>query len=163
MTELKDLHLQDTVKAAVEYIVGDDGNFAYLRMCFNRLCEDWHADEFDPDDLSLDINEITLRIADEPWIKDIAALPDHERTWQMTERVVEEFIHKYWMMPKEEITTKNVADVLRVADPLSKRHIIAQRVVIESISKFRGIHTCEELKRLDRLMDDLATNPRLER
>jgi len=159
MIKVKDLHMQQTAKAAVEYIESG-GGLDDLRKHFNHLCEDWHADEFNPDELSLDVNEIARHINDEPWIKDIAAMPAHERTWQMNVRVVEEFIAKYWVLSKEEITTQMVADVLRVADPLSRRHILAQRVVIECI---HDLHTEQELKRLDILMSELATNPRLEK
>lgn len=159
MIPVKDLHMQQTVKAAVEYI--ENGRcFADLREHFNQLCEDWHADEYDPDELSLDVNDIARHIKNEPWVKDIAAMPTHERTWQMNVRIVEEFIAKYWVLSKEEITTRMVADVLRVADPLSRRHILAQRVVIESI---RRLQTEEQLRRLDDLMDKLATNPILEK
>ena len=159
MTTAKDLHMQQTVKAAVEYVAGT-GDLADLRRHFNQLCKDWHADEFDPDELSLDVNDIARHIDDEPWIKDIAAMPAHERTWQMNVRVVEEFVAKYWTLPKEEITTKNVADVLRVGDPLSRRHILAQRVLIECI---HDLKTEAQLRRLDKIMDQLATNPRLEK
>lgn len=159
MIPVKDLHMQQTVKAAVEYI--ENGRyFTELAGSFNKLCDDWHANEYDPDELSLDVNEIARHINDEPWITDIAAMPAHERTWQMNVRVVEEFIAKYWVLSKEEITTQMVADVLRVADPLSRRHILAQRVVIECI---HDLHTEQELKRLDIMMSELATNPRLEK
>lgn len=159
MIKVKDLHMQQTVKAAVYYI--ENGRyFAELAGSFNQLCKDWHADEYDPDKLSLDVSDIACHIDDEPWIRNIAAIPAHERTWQMNERVVEEFIHKYWFIDKYEITTQNVADVLRVADPLSRRHILAQRVVIECI---HDLKTEEQLRQLDRLMDALATNPKLER
>ena len=157
MTTVKDLHMQETVKAAVKYIKSGEG-LADLRDRFNQLCKDWDADEYDPDDLSLSITGIDRMIAENPWIKNIAAMPACKRTSQMIERVVKEFIAKYWVfVNKEKITTRMVADALRVADPLSKRHIIAQRVVIESI---RELQTETELRRLDCLMDDLATNPR---
>lgn len=158
MIKVKDLRMQQTVKAAVEYIESG-GGLADLRMHFNKLCEDWHADEFYPDELSMDVGEIAIHISDEPWIKDLAVLPGHELSWQMTGRVVEDFICKYWSVAKEEVTSKNVKDVLRVADPLSRRHVVAQRVVIECI---HDLKTEGQLRRLDRLMDQLATNPRLE-
>ena len=158
MIKVKDLRMQDTVKAAVYYI--ENGRYlAELASSFNRLCKDWYADEFDPDKLSFDVSDIAMCIEDEPWIRDIAAMPAHERTWQMTERVVEEFIVKYFAMRKEDITSKMVADVLRVADPLSRRHILAQRVVIECI---HNIKTEDDLRHLDIVMGKLATNPRLE-
>ena len=159
MIKLKDLHMKLTVRAALEY-VGSGKGFAELRDRFNELCKDWYADEYDPDDLSLDVSDIARHIEDEPWIKDIAAMPVHKRTWQMNVRVVEEYIARYWAVKKEEITSKNVADVLLVADPLSRRHIMAQRVVIESI---HGIRNGAELHRLDDVMSAIATNPRLEK
>lgn len=158
MITVKDLHMQQTVKAAVDRIT-NAGSFMELRDRFNQLCEDWHANEYKPDELSLDINDIARHIDDEPWIKNIAAMPAHERTWQMNVRVVEEYIAKYWAIPEREITAQMVTDVLRVADPLSRRHILAQRVVIECI---HDLKTEDQLRRLDRLMDALATNPRLD-
>lgn len=155
MTELKDILMQDTVKAALEYI--ETGHVQRLRTNFNKLCKAWHADEFEPDELSLDVADIAKRIKEEPDIKHIAAVPAAERNSLQIEWVVEEFIHKYWLMPLEEITTKMVDDVLLVADPLSHRHIVAQRVVIESI---HALHTQQELHRLDKIMDDLAVNPK---
>ena len=157
MAELKDILMQDTVKAALEYI--ETGHVQRLRTNFNKLCKAWHADAFDPDELSLEISDIAKRIKEEPDIKHIAAVPAAERNSLQIEWVVEEFIHKYWLMPLEEITTKMVADVLLVADPLSRRHLTAQRVVIECI---HALHTEQELKRLDNIMSDLATNPRFE-
>ena len=156
MAELKEILMQDTVKAALEYI--ETGHVQRLRTNFNKLCKAWHADEFDPDELSLDVADIAKHIKDEPKIKDIAAMPAAERNSLMIEWVVEEFIHKYWLIPLEEITTKMVDDVLLVADPLSHRHIVAQRVVIESI---HALHTQQELHRLDKIMSDLAVNPKL--
>jgi hypothetical protein len=77
----------------------------------------------------------------------------------MNARVVEEFFLKCSVVRKEDITNEMIVDVLRVADPLSRRHILAQRIVIECI---HFLQTEDQLRRLDRLMDDLATNPRLE-
>lgn len=158
MIKVKDLHTQETVKAAVEYIKSGMG-FTDLRCCFNQLCKDWDADEYDPDLLSLSITGIDRMISEDPWIKDIAAMPAYKRTSQMTERVADEFIAKYWPLSKEKITSRMISDALRVADPLSRRHILAQRVVIECI---HALQTETELHRLDRLMDALATDPRLE-
>jgi hypothetical protein len=155
--------LKRTAKAAVEYLESREG-FDRLRKNFNQYCKFLYADVFNPDELSLEIDDITIYIDKEPWIKDIAAIPSFERNTQMIERVVEEFIHKYWLMEKEEITTKNVADVLLVADPLSRRHLLAQRVVIKSIGLLKTedkIRLLDELRFLDKIMDELATNPNL--
>ena len=158
MISVKDLHTQQTVKAAVWYITISD-DITELRDRFNSLCEEMGADEFDPDGLSFDIHELVENIQKEgSWIKNIAAKSEYKRTLQEIEYVVDEFICKYWPIKKEQVTTKMMADVLRVADPLSRRHIVAQRVVIESISE---LHSKEQLQKLDRIMDWLAMNPKL--
>lgn len=157
MAKLKEIQMQDCVKAAIEYL--ETGHTHRLRTNFNKLCKTWHADAFDPDELSLDIGDIAKRIKEEPKIKNIAAMPAAARSNQMIEWVVEEFIQRYWLIEKEEISSKMVADVLLVADPFSHRHILAQRVVIESIHLLK---TEEELRRLDKIMDELAINPRLD-
>ena len=159
MISVKELHMQQTVEAALAYLKGR-GSEGELSKRFNQLCKDWHADAYNPDDLSLDVDDIAMALEDEPWVCNIAAMPDSERTWQMNVRVVEEFIVKYFAMKKEEVTSKNVADVLLVADPLSRRHILAQRVVIECIN---DVQTKADLRFLDCIMGKLATNPLLEK
>lgn len=157
MITVKDLHMKQTVKAAVRYVIITD-DISDLRDRFNNLCEEMGADELDTDALEFDIHSLVENIQKEPWVKNIASLGAEKRTWTYIENVVENFICKYWQMNKEEVTTKMVADVLKVADPLSRRHIVAQRVVIESISE---LQTKEQLGKLDRIMDWLAMNPKL--
>ena len=158
MISVKDLHTQQTVNAAVRYITISD-DISDLRENFNSLCAEFGADEFDMDDLSFDIHELVENIQKEgSWIKNIAAKSEYKRTLQEIEYVVDEFICKYWWTKKEDVTAKHIADVLRVADTLSRRHIVAQRIVIESISK---LHSKEQLQKLDRIMDWLAMNPKL--
>jgi len=157
MITVKDLHMKQTVKAAVRYVIITD-DISDLRDRFNNLCEEMGADELDTDALEFDIHSLVENIQKEPWVKNIASLGAEKRTWTYIENVVENFICKYWLMNKEEVTTKMVADVLKVADPLSRRHIVAQRVVIESISE---LQTKEQLGKLDRIMDWLAMNPKL--
>lgn len=157
MITVTDLHMKQTVKAAVRYVIITD-DISDLRDRFNNLCEEMGADEFDTDALEFDIHSLVENIQKEPWVKNIASLGAEKRTWTYIENVVENFICKYWQMNKEEVTTKMVADVLKVADPLSRRHIVAQRVVIESISE---LQTKEQLGKLDRIMDWLAMNPKL--
>ena len=156
MITVKDLHMKQTVKAAVRYVIITD-DISDLRDRFNNLCEEMGADELDTDALEFDIHELVENIQKESsWIRNIATKSEYKRTWQDIDYVVDEFICKYWQMNKEEVTTKMVADVLKVADPQSRRHIVAQRVVIESISE---LQTKEQLGKLDRIMDWLAMNP----
>ena len=158
MITVKELHIQKTVKSAVEFVsVG--GDITELRDSFNSLCEEMGADELDTDGLEFDIHELVENIQKEGlWIRNIAAKSEYKRTWQEIDYVVDEFIRKYWPMEKEKVTSKMVSDVLRVADPLSRRHIVAQRVVIESIGE---LQTKGQLGQLERIMDWLAMNPKL--
>ena len=60
-------------------------------------------------------------------------------------------------MQPEEVTTKNVADVLKVADPLSHRHLVGQKIAIDCIHALNQ----EQLQQLDAVLRDLEKNPNL--
>ena len=64
---------------------------------------------------------------------------------------------KYWMMQKAEISTKHISDILKVANPLSKRRLVAQRIVIECIHALDK----EQLARLESVLHDIALNPNI--
>ena len=81
MISVKELHMQQTVNAALAYLKGR-GSDGELSKRFNQLCKEWHADAYNPEELSLDVDDIAMCIDEEPWIRDIAALPASERTWQ---------------------------------------------------------------------------------
>ena len=61
-------------------------------------------------------------------------------------------------MRPEEVTTKDVADVLKVADPLSHRHLLAQKVAIDCIHALDN----EQLQQLDKVLEDIVKNPKVE-
>lgn len=60
-------------------------------------------------------------------------------------------------MPKAEVTSKDVADVLKVADPLSRRHLVAQKVAIDCIHALDK----NQLDRLDKELDGIVRNPNI--
>ena len=58
-------------------------------------------------------------------------------------------------MKPEEVTSKDVAQLMDFADPNSHRHIAAQRVAIDCIHALNH----EQLQQLDKVLDDVVQNP----
>ena len=150
--EVYDLRLK-TAQYAVEHItgIGPHRNIACLRDSFNELCEVMGADESKHDNKRFDLDEVVENLRKEPWVKEIAAKPSFQRSHEDNNRIIKDFICKYWMMYPEDVTFNDVADILKIADPLSKRHIVASRVTIDCIHALNH----EELHRLDDVLYDL--------
>ena len=147
---------QKTATLGIEYIKGST-DIKELRDMFNSLCADMNADEWKPDELSFDINDLAKYIKQEPWVSKLSGLGAEYWTWDRLEHLVENFICKYWMMQKAEISTKHISDILKVANPLSKRRLVAQRIVIECIHALDK----EQLARLESVLHDIALNPNI--
>ena len=151
---------EQTAQYAIEHITGKGMHtgIAWFRDSFNELCEAMHANEFNPDDLSFEIEDLAENLKKEPWVTEIAGkgsmitLPTED-----IDLIVNDFICEHWMMRPEEVTTKHVADVLKVADPLSHRHLVGQKVAIDCIHALDK----EQLQRLDCVLRDLEMNPNL--
>ena len=151
---------EQTAQYAIEYITGKGMHtaIAWFRDSFNELCEAMHANEFNPDDLSFEIEDLAENLKKEPWVVEIAGkgsmitLPTED-----IDLIVNDFICEHWLMRPEEVTTKHVADVLKVADPLSHRHLVGQKVAIDCIHALDK----EQLQRLDCVLRDLEMNPNL--
>ena len=151
---------EQTAQYAIEHITGKGMHtgIAWFRDSFNELCEAMHANEFNPDDLSFEIEDLAENLKKEPWVVEIAGkgsmitLPTED-----IDLIVNDFICEHWMMRPEEVTTKHVADVLKVADPLSHRHLVGQKVAIDCIHALDK----EQLQRLDCVLRDLEMNPNL--
>ena len=126
---------------------------------FNELCEAMGANEFDSEDIGFELDDLVENLKKAPWVADIAGKPADQCTTEDIDRIVNDFICEYWLTRPEEVTTKDVADVLKVADPLSKRHLIGQKVAIDCIHALNDA----ELQRLDELLRDLEKNPYLGR
>ena len=124
---------------------------------FNELCEAMHANEFNPDDICFELDDLLENLKKAPWVAEIAGKTADNRTTADIDRVVNEFICEYWLMRPEEITTKPVADVLKVANPLSHRHLVGQKVAIDCIHALDK----EQLQRLDGVLRDLEMNPKI--
>ena len=126
--------LQDqTVQYAIEHITGKGMHtgIAWFRDSFNEYCEAIGANEFNPDDISFELDDLVDNLKKAPWVAEIA------------------------LMQPEEVTTKNVADVLKVADPLSHRHLVGQKIAIDCIHALNQ----EQLQQLDTVLRDLEKNP----
>lgn len=147
---------QKTATLGIEYIKGST-DIGELRDMFNSLCAAMNADEWKPDELSFDINDLAEHIKQEPWVSKLSGLGAEHWTWDRMEYLVENFICKYWMMKKEEITTKHISDILKMANPLSKRRLVAQRIVIECIHALDK----EQQARLESVLYDIALNPNI--
>lgn len=150
---------KQTAQYAIEHITGKGMHtgIAWFRDSFNELCEAMHANEFNPDDISFELDDLVDNLKKAPWVAEVASKSADSRTTEEIDRVVNDFICEYWLMQPEEVTTKNVADVLKVADPLSHRHLVGQKVVIDCIHALNH----DQLHRLDAIMADLEKNPDL--
>lgn len=147
---------QETAEWAVKYIKSGSG-FPWLRDKFNSLCHAMGAEKINPDDIGFEMEDLTKNLKEAPWVAEIAAKSAADRTSEDISRVVEDFICEYWLMRPEEVTTKDVADVLKVADPLSHRHLVAQKVAIDCIHALDKA----QLERLDKELDDIVKNPNI--
>ena len=158
MEEIKKLQNQ-TAEYAIEHITGKGmhSGIGWLRDSFNELCEATGANEYTADDINFDLDELVKYLKKEPWVAKIAEKPAHQRSFIDLQRIVEHFIKRYWIMDDTEIKSKDVADILKVADPLSHRHIAAQRVAVDCIHALDKI----QLEQLDGILSDLAKNPEL--
>lgn len=150
---------EQTAQYAIEHITGKGMHtgIAWFRDSFNELCEAMHANEFNPDDISFELDDLVDNLKKAPWVAEVASKSADSRTTEEIDRVVNDFICEYWLMQPEEVTTKNVADVLKVADPLSHRHLVGQKVAIDCIHALDN----GQLQRLDEILRDLEKNPNL--
>lgn len=148
---------KQTAQYAIEHITGK-GKYAgidWLRDSFNELCEAMSADKFNPDDISFELDDLVENLKKAPWVTEIACKTADSRTTDDIDRVVNDFICEYWLMQPVGVTTKQVADVLMVADPFSHRHLVGQKVAIDCIHAL----DYEQLHRLDVILRDLEMNP----
>lgn len=148
---------RQTTQYAIEHITdkGMHTGIAWLRDSFNEYCKAIGADEYQPEDISFELDDLTENLKKETWVTGIAGKPADSRTTDDIDRIVNDFICKYWLMQPEEVTTKEVADVLKVADPLSHRQLLAQKVAIDCIHALDN----EQLQKLDSVLDEIAKNP----
>lgn len=150
---------EQTAQYAIEHITGKGMHtgFAWFRDSFNELCEAMHANEFNPDDISFELDDLVENLKKTPWVSEIAAKSVDSRTTEDIDHIVNDFICEHWLMRPEEVTTKHVADVLKVANPLSHRHLVGQKVAIDCIHALNQ----EQLHCLDDILRDLEKNPNL--
>lgn len=151
---------EQTAQYAIEHITGEGMHTGinWLRDSFNELCEAMHANEFNPDEISFELDDLVDNLKKALWVADIAGKPADRRTTADIDRVVNDFICEYWLMRPEEVTSKHVVDVLKVADPLSHRHLVGQKVAIDCIHAL----DYEQLQQLDKVLDEIVKNPNVQ-
>ena len=148
---------EQTALYAIEHITGKGMHtgIAWLRDSFNDYCKAIGVDEYQPEDINFDLEDLAENLKKEPWVAEIAGKSADSRTTEDIDRIVNDFICEYWLMQPEEVTTKHVADVLKVADPLSHRQLLAQKVVIATIHALDQ----EQQNQLEGILKDIARNP----
>ena len=160
MTKTIEQLKEQTTQYAIEHIKGEGlhTGINWLRDSFNEYCEAIGANNYNPDNLSFEIEDLVENLKKTPWVADIAGKPADRRTTADIDRVVNDFVCEYWLMRPEEVTSKHVADVLMVANPLSHRHLLAQKVAIDCIHALNK----EQLQQLDAVLDEIVKNPKIE-
>lgn len=143
---------QETADNAIEYIKTGTG-IDCLRDSFNELCKAMGIPTPQAPD-NYEREDIINALKEEPWVKDIAAKPADQRTTEDIDRIVNDFYCEHWLMKPEEVTSKDVAQLMDFADPNSHRHIVAQRVAIDCIHALNH----EQLQQLDKALDAVAVN-----
>ncbi len=143
---------QKTADNAIEYIKTGTG-IDCLRDSFNELCEAMGIPTPQVPD-NFEREDVINALKEEPWVKDIAAKPADQRTTEEIDRIVNDFYCEHWLMKPEEVTSKDVAQLMDFADPNSHQHIVAQRVAIDCIHALNH----EQLQQLDKALDAVAVN-----
>lgn len=147
---------EQTAHYAIEHITGKGHHtgIAWLRDSFNELCEAMGIPTPQAPD-NFEREDVISALKEEPWVKDIAAKPADQRTTEDIDRIVNDFYCEHWLLKPEEVTSKDVAQLMNFADPNSHRKIVAQRVAIDCIHALNH----EQLQQLDKVLDDVAQNP----
>ncbi|MBO4452073.1 MAG: hypothetical protein J5770_06630 [Bacteroidaceae bacterium] len=149
----------ETAQYAVEHITrkGMHTGIAWFSDSFNELCDATPDQRIDPDDIGFDFDDVKEAIKRDPWIQEIAAKPAEQLTKADIDRVVKDFISKNWLMDPGEVDTKDVADVLKVADPTAHRREVALDVMNACNSKLNE----EQMDKLEGVLKELVNNPSL--
>lgn len=147
---------EQTAQYAIEHITGKGHHtgIAWLRDSFNELCEAMGIPTPQVPE-NYESEDVINALKKEPWVKDIAAKPADQRTTEDIDRIVNDFYCEHWLVKPEEVTSKDVAQLMDFADPNSHRHIAAQRVAIDCIHALNH----EQLEQLDKVMNDVVQNP----
>lgn len=152
---------EQTAQYAIEHITGKGlhKGIGWLRDSFNQLCEAMGANEFNPGDIGFELDELAENLKKAPWVAEIAGKPADSRTTEDIARIVNDFFCGHWLLQPEEVTSKDVAQLLNFANPYNHRHLVAQKVAIDCIYALDN----EELQQLDGVLADLEKNPDLGR
>lgn len=141
---------------AVKYIESGTG-FLWLRDAFNAYCEEKASIELNPENLSFDIEETRRFLRQETWIKKITGKGANKITWKDFEDIVSEFLCKYYHTSPEEITSKEVKDILMIADG----RIIRGHARVDIMASCHRYLDLQQLERLEKVLQRLVEKPDL--
>ena len=150
-----DALLHQTSQYAIEHITGKGMHtgILWLQDSFNEYCEAMGAKAHNTPFAELE--DILSFLKENPWVSEISAKPVEKRTSEELNRL-RNSIAKGWAYTPGEINQGIMDDFLRIADPHSHRHILAQKVAIDCIHALDH----EQLQQLDKVLDDIAKNPK---
>lgn len=152
MTDAKD----QAVDWAIKYIESGTG-FLWFRDAFNAYCEEKASIELNPENLSFDIEETRRFLGQETWIKKITGKGANKITWKDFEDIVRESLCKYYHTKPEDITSKEVRDILMIADG----RIIRSHARVDIIVSCHRYLDLQQLERLEKVLQRLVEKPDL--
>ena len=160
----------EILQYAKEHATGEGNHIGYkwLQDAFEDYRAAIGAPEINPDDIGFEMDELMENINKEPWVTEIARKPAPERPSDYSCLIVEEFLHKYWLGKLDEFTTKDVADVLKVAAWHHDRVTLAGKIANE-LRYNRDEHghvslglTDEQLNKLTDTLQHIVEHPKNE-
>jgi len=146
---------KQTIQYGLEHITGKGMHtgITWVRESFNEFCEVMGSDVYHGKDIRFDIDELQENLKHEPWVSAIASKKRYYLTGDDVKKVVNDFIKKYW--PGDDITNKDISDVLMVANPLTYRQLVAQEITSGSIHTLPS----RELYFISDFLKDIALEP----
>lgn len=102
---------EQTIDWAIKYIISGTG-LIWLRDAFNACCKE--QEEICHVQNNFDIDEVRKYLENEPMIKCVTN--KKKLDWEELEIIVEDFICKYFMVNKEDVTSKDIYDILIIAN-----------------------------------------------
>jgi len=146
---------KDCVQYAIELITGKGlhSGRKWLEDAFNDYCEATGANK-GMTIARYDEAEVEKYLDEAPWMREIAEKPLSERNFGDFRRVVEDFIAPHWLLKPEEVTTRDVSEILNYAGG-GRRQLVAQQIAIDCIHALDN----GQLEKLDAVLADIAYHP----
>ncbi len=143
---------EQTIDWAIKYIISGTG-LIWLRDAFNACCKE--QEEICHVQNNFDIDEVRKYLENEPMIKCVANKKKID--WEELEIIVEDFICKYFMVNKENVTSKDIYDILIIANKNKIKYEV-RNSILDSCQKHLDI---VHLQKLEQVLNQIIANPEL--